>query len=182
MTTLHNGFALKQIADYYGKVQSALIEVLTEYVLAKLLHQPIDEAKWQRKVFKVYKTMNMLEKKKHTKPLFCKRMFKLIFALYQIRKGLTNDEIWATLEKKTGQEDDINETQALNVSHISGLSQGEQERTSLILSGDSVTQNNFSIRKYSREDKIDNRERMIDTLSGGTISNNNLNTLKISTS
>ena len=113
----------------------------------------------------------MLEKKKHTKPLLCKRMFKLIFALYQIRKGLTNEEIWATLEKKTEQEEDINETQALNVSHISGLSQGEQERTSLILSGDSVNQNNFSIRKFSREDKIDNRERMIDNFSGGTISN-----------
>ena len=44
----------------------------------------------------------------------------------------------------------------------------------MIFSGDSVTQNHFSIKKYSREDKIDNREKMIETLSGGTISNNNM--------
>ena len=87
MTALHNGFALKQVADYYAKCQSALIEVLNEYVIARLLNQPLDESKWSRKVFKVYKTMNMLEKKKHTKPYFCKRMFKLIFALYSLRKG-----------------------------------------------------------------------------------------------
>ena len=180
MTNLHNGFALKQIADYYAKVESALIEVLTEFVLAKMLHQPLDESKWQRKVFKVYKTMNMLEKKKHTKPYFCKRMFKLIFALYQIRKGQTNEEIWAAIQKKAVQDEEINDTQALNVSHISGLSQVDQERNSMIFSGDSVTQNHFSIKKYSREDKIDNREKMIETLSGGTISNNNMD--KISSS
>ena len=52
----------------------------------------------------------------------------------------------------------------------------------MIFSGDSVTQNHFSIKKYSREDKIDNREKMIETLSGGTISNNNMDTLKISSS
>ena len=42
----------------------------------------------------------------------------------------------------------------------------------MILSGDSTTQNHFSIKKYSREDKIDNREKLIETFSGGTYSNN----------
>ena len=38
MTNLHNGFALKQVSDYYAKCQSALIEVLNEFVIAKLLN------------------------------------------------------------------------------------------------------------------------------------------------
>ena len=38
--------------------------------------------------------MNMLEKKKHTKPHFCKRLFKLVFALYKLKKNEPIDEIW----------------------------------------------------------------------------------------
>ena len=52
----------------------------------------------------------------------------------------------------------------------------------MILSGDSTTQNHFSIKKYSREDKIDNREKLIETLSGGTYSNNMMDTMKMSAS
>ena len=55
----------------------------------------MDRTKWNRKVFKVYKTMNLIEKKKHTKPYFCKRLFKLVFVLFKLQKDeLSKDEIW----------------------------------------------------------------------------------------
>ena len=41
--------------------------------------------------------MNMLEKKKHTKPFFCKRLFKLVFVLFKMQKEMPVDEIWRQL-------------------------------------------------------------------------------------
>ena len=137
MTSLHNGFALKQVADYYAKCQSALIEVLNEFVLARLLSRPLDEAKWSRKVFKVYKTMTMLEKKKHTKPYFCKRMFKLIFALYALRKGQTSEEIWQALQARKEHDDEFNDTAMLNVSHVSSQGDYDTQQASMIFSRES---------------------------------------------
>ena len=97
MTALYNGFALKQVEQVYNKVLNASLEVLCEFAINSLLHRPQDMEKWQRKVFKVYKTMNMLEKKKHTKPYFCKRLFKLVFVLFNLQKNMPFDEIWRQL-------------------------------------------------------------------------------------
>ncbi len=97
MTALYNGFALKQVEQVYNKVLNASLEVLCEFAINSLLQRPQDMEKWQRKVFKVYKTMNMLEKKKHTKPYFCKRLFKLIFVLFNLQKNMPFDEIWRQL-------------------------------------------------------------------------------------
>ena len=84
MTTLYNGFALKQVEEVYTKVLNASLEVLVEYIVNSLLEQKLDHTRWNRKIFKVYKTMNMLEKKKHTKPYYCKRLFKLVFVLFKL--------------------------------------------------------------------------------------------------
>ena len=80
----------------------------------------------------------MLEKKKHTKPYFCKRMFKLIFALYSIRKGQTNEEIWEALKNKKDH-DEINDTRMLNVSHVSSQADYDTHQASLIFSRESNT-------------------------------------------
>ena len=99
MTALHNGFALKQVEQVYNKVLNASLEVLCEFAITTLLEKPLDRTKWNRKVFKVYKTLNMLEKKKHTKPYFCKRLFKLVFVLFNLQKGeLSLDDIWRQLQ------------------------------------------------------------------------------------
>ena len=90
----------------YNKVLNASLEVLCEYAINSLLHQPLDQQKWNRKVFKVYKTLNMLEKKKHTKPYFCKRLFKLVFVLFKLQKKMDPEEIWAQLQMQTETEDD----------------------------------------------------------------------------
>ena len=84
MTTLYNGFALKQVEEVYCKVLNASLEVLVEYITSALLNMKLDHEKWNRKIFKVYKTLNMLEKKKHTKPYYCKRLFKLVFVLFKL--------------------------------------------------------------------------------------------------
>ena len=97
MAALYGGFALRQVEKVYNKVLNAGLEVLVEYANNKILDQPLDEEKWQRKVFKVYKTMNMLEKKKHTKPYFCKRLFKLVFVLFKLKKEVPKNEIWRQL-------------------------------------------------------------------------------------
>ena len=70
----------------YNKVINASFEVLVEFTTKTLLNQPIDRQKWDRKIFKVYKTMNLLEKKKHYKPYYCKRLFKLVFVLFKLQK------------------------------------------------------------------------------------------------
>lgn len=98
MSALFNGFALQQTEYVYNKVLNAALEVLCEFIINKLLEQPLDCKQWNRKVFKVYKTMNMLEKKKHTKPYFCKRLFKLVFVLFKLQKDeLSKGEIWRQL-------------------------------------------------------------------------------------
>ena len=122
-------------------------------------------------MFKVYKTMNMLEKKKHTKPYFCKRMFKLIFTLYALRKGQTSEEIWHALQIRK-ENDELNDTAMLNVSHVSSQGDYDTQQASMIFSRDSNHPQHFRIKKYSREDKIDNK--MMDAFSGGTLSNNQL--------
>ena len=84
MTALYNGFALRQVEQVYNKVLNAALEVLVEFSIGELLGRPLEREKWNRKVFKVYKTMNLLEKKKHTKPHFCRRLFKLVFVLFKL--------------------------------------------------------------------------------------------------
>lgn len=86
MTALHGGFALRKVEHVYNKVLNAALEVLCEFSINTLLEQPLDQDKWNRKVFKVYKTMTMLEKKKHSKPYYCRRLFKLVFVLYKLQK------------------------------------------------------------------------------------------------
>jgi len=78
----------------YNKVLNASLEVLSEFAINTLLEQPLDQEKWNRKIFKVYKTLTILEKKKHTEPHFCKRLFKLVFVLYKLKKNVPLDEIW----------------------------------------------------------------------------------------
>ena len=90
----------------YNKVLNASLEVLCEFAINTLLDKPLDRYKWNRKVFKVYKTLNMLEKKKHTKPHFCKRLFKLVFVLYKLQKGeLDSEEIWRQLQMQIADDD-----------------------------------------------------------------------------
>ena len=119
MTALHGGFALRQVEQVYNKVLNAALEVLCEFSTSTLLEQPIDQEKWNRKVFKVYKTMSMLEKKKHTKPFFCKRLFKLVFVLYKLQKKQPKDEIWEQMLEQKAEEGD-NESVA-NASILDGM-------------------------------------------------------------
>lgn len=106
MTALYNGFVLKQMEQVYNKVLNASLEVLCEFVINTLLDKPLDRSKWNRKVFKVYKTLNMLEKKKHTKPHFCKRLFKLVFVLFKLQKGeMDKEEIWRQLQMQVVDDD-----------------------------------------------------------------------------
>ena len=84
MTALYNGFALKHVEQVYNKVLNLSIEVLSEYIINSLLEMPLDHDQWSKKVFKVYKTLNMLEKKKHVGPYFRKRFFKLVFVLFKL--------------------------------------------------------------------------------------------------
>ena len=75
--------------------------MLCEFVIAKLLNRPLDVNHWSRKVFKVYKTLNNLEKRKEEKPYFCRHLFKLIFVLFRIKKGETDlGAIWDQMNQQ----------------------------------------------------------------------------------
>ena len=50
--------------------------------------------------------MNLLEKKKHVKPYYCKRLFKLIFVLFKLQKEIPENEIWRQLQMQKEEEDD----------------------------------------------------------------------------
>ena len=66
----------------------------------------------------------MLEKKKHTKPYFCKRLFKLVFVLFNLQKDeLSMDEIWRQLQMQY--EDDDDQSQA-NSSMLAGVASDVQ--------------------------------------------------------
>ena len=66
----------------------------------------------------------MLEKKKHTKPYFCKRLFKLVFVLFNLQKAeLSMDEIWRQLQMQY--EDDDDQSQA-NSSMLAGVASDVQ--------------------------------------------------------
>ena len=49
--------------------------------------EELDQVKWSRKIFKIYKTLGGLEKKKHSEPFLSKKLFKLVLVLYKLRKG-----------------------------------------------------------------------------------------------
>ena len=106
MTTLYNGLAQKQTEMVYNKVLNASLEVLCEFTVSTILGQPLDRVQWGRKVFKVYKTMKELERKKNSQPFFCKRLFKLVFVLFKLKKGLNVDEIWRQLQTQIDTDDD----------------------------------------------------------------------------
>ena len=48
----------------------------------------------------------MLEKKKHTAPFLVKRLFKLIYVLYSLKKDEDPDDIWQTIQQQKAQERD----------------------------------------------------------------------------
>ena len=73
---------------------SASIEVLSDFVIHKILDKPFDQVSWTRKVFKVYKMLNILEKRATQPKLYYKRLFKLVFVLFRLEKGKNVDEIW----------------------------------------------------------------------------------------
>ena len=49
----------------------------------------------------------MLEKKKHTEPYFCKRLFKLVFVLFNLKKEMAPEEIWRQLQMEEGDVEDV---------------------------------------------------------------------------
>ena len=50
--------------------------------------------------------MKELERKKNSQPFFCKRLFKLVFVLFKLKKGLNVDEIWRQLQTQIDTDDD----------------------------------------------------------------------------
>lgn len=99
------GFDSKQDLLLYKKIKDLSVDVLCEFVIAKLLDRPLELNHWSRKVFKVYKTLNNLEKKKTEKPYFCRHLFKLIFVLFRLKKGETDLEaIWNQMNMQADQE------------------------------------------------------------------------------
>ena len=73
---------------------SASIEILSDFAIHRILDKPFDQARWTRKVFKVYKMLNILEKRAPQPKLHYKRLFKLVFVLFRLEKGKSVDEIW----------------------------------------------------------------------------------------
>ena len=49
--------------------------------------------------------MKELERKKNSQPFFCKRLFKLVFVLFKLKKGLNVDEIWRQLQTQIDTEE-----------------------------------------------------------------------------
>ena len=50
--------------------------------------------------------MNLIEKKKHVKPYYCKRLFKLVFVLFKLQKEIPENEIWRQLQMQKEEDDD----------------------------------------------------------------------------
>lgn len=71
-------------------------------------------------MFKVYKVLNQLEKKKHTKPHFCKRLFKLIFVLFSLKNNMPIDEIWRQVQNQADEER-LNDSQHAGSSVFGGV-------------------------------------------------------------
>ena len=66
----------------------------------------------------------MLEKKKHTKPYYCKRLFKLVFVLYNLQKGeMSRDEIMSQLQMQYADDDDASQA---NSSMLAGVTSDVQ--------------------------------------------------------
>ena len=104
----------------YSSVVSASLEVLCDFVIHQLLGRPLDQANWTRKIFKVYKTLNMLEKKAAAQPkMYYKRLFKLVFVLFKLEKGKDIDEIWQDIQMQTSSTTDLH---LLGSSSYDGLS------------------------------------------------------------
>ena len=65
--------------------------------------------------------MNMLEKKKHTKPFFCKRLFKLVFVLYKLQKKVPKDDIWQQMLDQKAEETENDNDSAANATILDGM-------------------------------------------------------------
>jgi len=61
--------------------------------------------------------MNMLEKKKHYKPYFCKRLFKLVFVLFKLQKEVPIEKIRDQIQLH---EDNPDDESAANSSMLEG--------------------------------------------------------------
>ena len=116
----------------YSSVVSASLEVLCDFVIHQLLGRPLDQANWARKMFKVYKTLNMLEKKAAAQPkMYYKRLFKLVFVLFKLEKGKDIDEIWRDIQMQTSSTTDLH---LIGSSSYDGLSRIQGRSVESLLS------------------------------------------------
>ena len=93
--------------------------------------------------------MNLLEKKKHYKPYYCKRLFKLVFVLFKLQKEIPVEEIWRQLQMQKEEEDE-NASQDNNSSILGGqLSDINSNYIRTVGAGnDNDLESNFSNSKF----------------------------------
>ena len=93
--------------------------------------------------------MNLLEKKKHYKPYYCKRLFKLVFVLFKLQKEIPEEEIWRQLQMQKEEEDE-NASQDNNSSILGGqLSDINSNYIRTVGAGnDNDLESNFSNSKF----------------------------------
>ena len=90
--SIYSGFAKRSQETVYNKLVFKALDMLSQYVYCSRFNKPFaDELKFSKKMLKLYKAMNYMEKNKHLEPNMSVAIHHLAKHLYyEYKEGSAN--------------------------------------------------------------------------------------------